>query len=386
MLDFFSKLFSTDFMPHGYCMRWSPEVIWLHVSSDALIALAYFIIPFALIYFVRKRKDLAFNWMFVLFGVFILACGTTHILGIVTLWAPVYRVDGLVKAVTALASIPTAFLLVRLVPGAVNLPSPDDLRREIDRRTMAETQLRETNASLERRVEDRTNQLKRYNNALQRVAYISGHDLKEPLRSVTTFTQLLEQTSKDRLDAEQKELMSFIVEGSTRMQRMVDDLLEYTRIVNTVNENAGPLMQVPVQDVVKRALENIRASVKESGAVILCDPLPSVAAEPLQLQQVFQNLLSNAIKYRQGTPEIRISARRDGKWHVITVRDNGIGLEMEYASQIFEAFTRLDNSVAGSGIGLAICKNIVEALGGVIWAESEGLGHGSAFHFKLPVI
>jgi hypothetical protein len=89
MLDFFSKLFSTDFMPHGYCMRWSPGVIWLHVSSDALIALAYFIIPFALIYFVRKRKDLAFNWMFVLFGIFILACGTTHILGIVTLWAPV---------------------------------------------------------------------------------------------------------------------------------------------------------------------------------------------------------------------------------------------------------------------------------------------------------
>jgi two-component system, chemotaxis family, sensor kinase Cph1 len=386
MLDFFSKLFSTDFMPHGYCMRWSPEVIWLHVSSDGLIALAYFIIPFALIYFVRKRKDLAFNWMFILFGIFILACGTTHILGIVTLWAPVYRVDGLVKAITALASIPTAFLLVRLVPAAVNLPSPNDLRREIDRRTAAENQLRETNAGLERRVEERTNQLKRYNNALQRVAFISGHDLKEPLRSVTTFTQLLEQTSKDRLDAEQTELMTYIVEGSTRMQRMVDDLLAYTRIVNTVNENPGPLIEVPVQDVVSRALENLRALVKESGAVIHCDPLPTVAAEPLQLQQVFQNLLSNAMKYRQGTPEIRISARREGNWHVITVRDNGIGLEMEYADQIFEAFTRLDSAIAGSGIGLAICKNIIEAFGGTIWAESGGPGHGTAFHFKLPAI
>jgi signal transduction histidine kinase len=386
MLDFFSKLFSTDFMPHGYCMRWSPGVIWLHVSSDALIALAYFIIPFALIYFVRKRKDLAFNWMFVLFGIFILACGTTHILGIVTLWAPVYRLDGLVKAITALASIPTAFLLVRLVPAAVNLPSPNDLRREIDRRTAAENKLRETNAGLERRVEERTTQLKRYNNALQRVAFISGHDLKEPLRSVTTFTQLLEQKSKDRLDAEQTELMSYIVEGSTRMQRMVDDLLEYTRIVNSVNENPGPLTQVPVQDVVSRALENIRASVKESGAVIHCDPLPIVAAEPLQLQQVFQNLLSNAIKYRQGAPEIRISARREGNWHVITVRDNGMGLEMEYADQIFEAFTRLDSAIAGSGIGLAICKNIIEAFGGAIWAESEGPGHGTSFHFKLPAI
>ena len=386
MLDFFSKLFSTDFMPHGYCMRWSPELIWLHVSSDGLIALAYFIIPFALIYFVRKRKDLAFNWMFVLFGIFILACGTTHILGIVTLWTPIYRVDGLVKAITALASIPTAFLLVRLVPSAVNLPSPNDLSREIDRRTAAENQLRETNADLELRVEERTNQLKRYNNALQRVAFISGHDLKEPLRSVTTFTQLLEQTSKGRLDAEQTELMSYIVEGSTRMQRMVDDLLEYTRIVNTVNENPGPLTQVSVAEVVSRALENLRASVKESGAVIHCDPLPTVAAEPLQLQQVFQNLLSNAIKYRQGTPEIRISARREGNWQVITVRDNGIGLEMQYADQIFEAFTRLDAAIAGSGIGLAICKNIIEAFGGRIWAESEGPGHGAAFHFKLPAI
>jgi signal transduction histidine kinase len=294
--------------------------------------------------------------------------------------------DGLVKAITALASIPTAFLLVRLVPAAVNLPSPNDLRREIDRRTAAENKLRETNAGLERRVEERTTQLKRYNNALQRVAFISGHDLKEPLRSVTTFTQLLEQKSKDRLDAEQTELMSYIVEGSTRMQRMVDDLLEYTRIVNSVNENPGPLTQVPVQDVVSRALENIRASVKESGAVIHCDPLPIVAAEPLQLQQVFQNLLSNAIKYRQGAPEIRISARREGNWHVMTVRDNGMGLEMEYADQIFEAFTRLDSAIAGSGIGLAICKNIIEAFGGAIWAESEGPGHGTSFHFKLPAI
>ena len=141
-----------------------------------------------------------------------------------------------------------------------------------------------------------------------------------------------------------------------------------------------------MQDVVSRALENLRARVKESGAVIHSDPLPTVAAEPLQLQQVFQNLLSNAIKYRQGTPEIRISARREGNWHVITVRDNGIGLEMEYADQIFEAFTRLDSAIAGSGIGLAICKNIIEAFGGTIWAESGGPGHGTAFHFKLPAI
>jgi signal transduction histidine kinase len=304
-------------------------------------------------------------------------------MGIITLWHPVYRIDGLLKAITALASIPTAFLLVRLVPAAVQLPSPDDLRREIDRRTIAENELRETNAELERRVEERTNKLKRYNNALQRVAYISGHDLKEPLRSVTTFTQLLEQTGKDRFDGEQAELMAYIVEGSERMQRMVDDLLEYTHIINTVNESSVVLVPVSLTDVLIRALENIRARVKESAAKVSFDPLPVVKGEPLQLQQVFQNLLTNAIKYGLNAPEIHVSARREGSWCVITVRDNGIGFEMQYADQIFEAFTRLDTSIPGSGIGLAICKNIVEALGGTIWAESAGPGQGTTFHFRL---
>jgi signal transduction histidine kinase len=386
MLEFFRKLFVPDFMPHGYCMRWSSDIIWLHVSADALIALAYYVIPFALIYFVRKRRDLAFDWMFVLFGIFILACGTTHVLGIITLWNPVYRLDGVVKAITALASIATAFLLVRLIPTAIMLPSAGDLRREIDRRVVAEHELRDLNAQLEHRVEGRTKQLKRYNNALQRVAYISSHDLKEPLRSVTTFTQVLEQMCLGRLDVKEAELMKFVVQGSQRMQRMIDDLLEYTRSVNAVNENARMSLTALVAEALAGAIENIRASIEESGARITWDdPLPAVVADPLQLQQVFQNLLTNAIKYRKNSPEIQVSARQEGGQQVITVRDNGIGLEMQYAQQIFEAFTRLNpTETVGSGIGLAICKNIVEAHDGAIWVESDGLGMGAAFHFTLP--
>jgi signal transduction histidine kinase len=386
MLEFFRKLFTPDFMPHGYCMRWSSDVVWLHVASDSLTALAYYVIPFALIYFVRKRKDLAFDWMFVLFGTFILACGTTHVMGIVTLWNPVYRLDGVVKAVTALVSIPTAFLLVRLIPTAVQLPSPDDLRREIGLRVVAERELRDLNVLLEQRVEERTNKLKRYNNALQRVAYISSHDLKEPLRSVTTFTQLLEETTKGRLDAKETELMKYVVEGSERMQRMIEDLLEYTRVVNTVNENPGLSVSASVAEALAGAMENLRASINESGARITWDDrLPTVATDPLQLQQVLQNLLANAIKYRQDSPVVHVSARSEGNRCVITVRDNGIGLETQYANQIFEAFTRLNpTATPGSGIGLAICKNIVEAYGGEIWVESDGLGRGTTFHFNLP--
>jgi signal transduction histidine kinase len=386
MLEFFRKLFTPDFMPHGYCMRWSSDVVWLHVASDSLTALAYYVIPFALIYFVRKRKDLAFDWMFVLFGTFILACGTTHVMGIVTLWNPVYRLDGVVKAVTALVSIPTAFLLVRLIPTAVQLPSPDDLRREIGLRVVAERELRDLNVLLEQRVEERTNKLKRYNNALQRVAYISSHDLKEPLRSVTTFTQLLEETTKGRLDGKETELMKYVVEGSERMQRMIEDLLEYTRVVNTVNENPGLSVSASVAEALAGAMENLRASINESGARITWDDrLPTVATDPLQLQQVLQNLLANAIKYRQDSPVVHVSARSEGNRCVITVRDNGIGLETQYANQIFEAFTRLNpTATPGSGIGLAICKNIVEAYGGEIWVESDGLGRGTTFHFNLP--
>src|SRR5919112_1286853 len=119
MLDFLAGLFRSDFLPHGVCYRWSPGVVWLHVVSDLLIALSYYFIPFALIYIVRSRRDLVFPWMFWLFGLFILACGTTHLMNVWVIWNPVYRLDGLVKLITALASVPTAILLIRLAPAVV---------------------------------------------------------------------------------------------------------------------------------------------------------------------------------------------------------------------------------------------------------------------------
>ena len=128
MLEFFRKLLSTDFMPHTYCLR-QPELIWLHACSDALVALSYFLIPAALFHLIRQRRDLVFHWMFILFGIFILSCGATHVMAIVTLWKPVYRLDGLIKAVTAIASLPTALLLWRLVPQAAAIPSLSQWRR-----------------------------------------------------------------------------------------------------------------------------------------------------------------------------------------------------------------------------------------------------------------
>lgn len=167
MPDFIAKLFKSDFLPHGYCYRWQSDVVWLHVVSDLLIALAYYFIPFALVYIVRKRRDLAYPWMFVLFGVFILACGTTHLMSIWVVWQPVYRLDGFVKAITAIASVPTAILLVRLAPAIIALPSPAQLRQEVAERKAAEQQVRELNTELERRVEERTRELEDANRQLR---------------------------------------------------------------------------------------------------------------------------------------------------------------------------------------------------------------------------
>lgn len=167
MAEFFSSLFGNDFLPHGVCYRWSPGVVWLHVISDLLIALAYYFIPFALIYIIRSRRDLVYPWMFWLFGIFILACGTTHLMNIWVIWNPVYRLDGAVKLITALASVPTAILLIRLAPAVIALPSPEQLRvanreleREVNERKVVEAQVRQLNAELEQRVEERTRELR----------------------------------------------------------------------------------------------------------------------------------------------------------------------------------------------------------------------------------
>ena len=158
--------FSNDFMPHGFCYSWNAGLVWLHVISDSLIALSYLSIPVTLVYFIRKRRDLPFNWMFVAFGVFILACGATHAMEVWTLWHATYWLSGAVKVVTAVASLTTAVLLVKLVPQALALPSPEELRREIAERSRAQAELAHAKNNLEQRVEERTAEIAATNQIL----------------------------------------------------------------------------------------------------------------------------------------------------------------------------------------------------------------------------
>jgi PAS domain S-box-containing protein len=226
-------------------------------------------------------------------------------------------------------------------------------------------------------------ELKRSNDELQQFANVASHDLQEPLRMVASYTQLLGQRYKGRLDSDADEFIAFAVDGSNRMQRLIQDLLAYSR----AGENGKPLTDVSSEKALKEALANLRATIEESGAIVTHEELPSLMIDNLLLTQVFQNLIGNAIKYRSPkVPHVEIAATKSdvNEW-MFSVRDNGLGIDPQYFERIFIIFQRLHGreDFKGTGIGLAICKKIVDQLGGRIWVESV-LGKGSTFYFTLP--
>lgn len=384
MTEFFSRLFSSDFMPHGGCYFWRPGLVWLHASSDALIAVAYFLIPFSLVQLVRKRRDLEFNWMFVLFGVFILACGMTHAMQIWNVWHSAYRLEGLIKLITAVASIITAILMFRLVPKALSLASPRQLQSEILERRRAEEEVRVLNSELERRVEERTAMLLRSNQALQRFAYIASHDLQEPIRTVRSLNQLLARDYRGRLGERAERYFELILEASDRMQTLVKDILTYSATLDRTAE-AGKSGSTKL--ILQEALHDLSAAISQSNAVIEYGELPDVLIDATQLKQIFLNLISNALKYRKPGQAacVRISAEQHGQECIFSIADNGIGIEPKYFEQIFIAFRRLHGrEYPGSGVGLTICKNLVEEHNGRMWVSST-VGEGSTFSFTLPL-
>jgi PAS domain S-box-containing protein len=226
-------------------------------------------------------------------------------------------------------------------------------------------------------------ELKRSNDELQQFAYVSSHDLQEPLRMVASYTQLLAKRYKGRLDSEADEFITFAVDGCKRMQGLIQDLLAYSR----AGTDGKELCEVSGEDALRGALTNLRIALEQSGAVVTHDSLPALMTDETQLTQVFQNLVGNAIKYRGAeVPRVHISATKNGdsEW-IFSVRDNGLGIAPQYFERIFILFQRLHgrNEFEGTGIGLAICKKILERLGGRIWVESQP-EKGSTFHFALP--
>jgi PAS domain S-box-containing protein len=630
-MDLLTSLLGREgYLPHGYCLSWSPGLLWSMVGADLAIAAAYFSIPLAIVSFVRQRSEPSIKFVAMLFCAFIFACGLTHLTEVWTIWQPVYDLQALTKIVTAAVSIATAVTLWLLIPKALRIPSVhqlqsviEKLESEVRQRRSAEEDLAEIQQSLavtlasigagfmatdrdgrvtrmnevaervfgwsesqargrdfrdvfkredlaprhaamnpvdvmvedgvtvadrqrvvaiaqdgthtplevraaltysrvgeirglatvfqdlsqvtraegeRQRAEERfrlvveaapsailmvdrrgtitlanavadelfgypreelvgrsidtlvpdrarsghghqvqqffdrpsaramasrpelfarrkdgtevaveiglkpiqtvdglftlasiidvterkrhETELRRSNAELEQFAYVASHDLQEPLRMVVSYSELLAQRYQGQLDARADKYIFYAVDGARRMQRLVADLLAYSR----VGSQGKPLQPVASEAVLQRVLTVLRAQILKAGATVQAQPLPLVLADEGQLGQLFQNLIGNAIKFRgEAPPQILVDARRERDRWVFSVKDNGIGIDPQYAERIFQMFQRLHErgKYEGSGIGLAIVKRIVERHGGQIWVESAR-GAGTTFFFTLP--
>jgi len=259
----------------------------------------------------------------------------------------------------------------------------DALRKQAEELHRAEQEVRQLNANLEARVLERTEALMRSNEELQQFAYIASHDLQEPLRTVSIYAQLLAKRYQGQLGGDADQFIRFIVHNAERMETLIHDLLDFSRVDA---RGTDFFTRTNCDSALDDAIGNVRSLVEQSGAEITRDPLPYVMGDLVQLTRLFQNLLVNSIKYRDSdVPRIHISATEAGEEFLFLVRDNGIGIEPQYAEKIFGIFRVLQprDRNSGSGMGLAICRKIVTRHGGRIWVESN-LGEGAKFYFTLP--
>ena len=266
----------------------------------------------------------------------------------------------------------------------------DELEERVKERTAdfqeANTQLKQElveRKRIEKALAEQADALARSNAELEQFAYVASHDLREPLRKIKSYTELLERRYKGKLDARADKYIAYAVDGATRMQALITALLTYSRM----GKEGVALEPTNIDTIVKQVLDDLELVIRETNARITVNSLPTLMADPSQLRHLLQNLIENAIKFQgQESPQIEISAeRKENEWR-FAVRDNGIGIEPQYAERIFRIFQRLHTRTeySGTGIGLAICKKIVERHGGRIWVESQ-IHQGSTFYFTIPI-
>ncbi len=371
---------SDDFMPHGHCFLWKPGILWLHVISDAVVALAYYAIPLALLYFVRHSKDLPFKNLFLLFATFIVLCGTTHLMSIWVLWYPDYAVEGVIKALTAAASIGTFFVTLKLIPVALKLVTPENL-------DMAQLALRLQKSEETLRLY--TRDLERSNRELDDFSHIASHDLKEPLRGMSMKATFLLEDYKDKLDEKGVGHLRRIVYLSAHMEQLIRDLLYFSQLGRSslAVQESDPNAMI---DEIRIMLEPM---LKERNAhIVVPKPLPHIICDRVRITEVFRNLITNAVKYNNKPEKLvetgfleTVDTALGQKKNVFYVKDNGIGIAPEYHEDIFRIFKKLNEPAddkCGTGVGLTFVKKIIERYGGHIWLESKP-NEGTVFYFTL---
>lgn len=400
-------LFPREFMPHGYCYLWDPSILWQNVVSNAIVGISYYCIPLALIYFIKKRKDLEFHWIFLMFSAFIFACGTTHFIDIMAIWRPAYRLEASVMSFTAFFSAATLISLIKLMPQLLQIPSPSALRQTINKlenevslRAQAENSLRELNIALDAKVLLRTQDLTRantqlaeakleleiklrqitnINQELNNFANAASHDLKSPLRGIDQLATWIAEDLQAVLDPDTREHLRLMRSRISRMDVLLDDLLAYSQVGRTEEDTVEIDTLKLVEDVydLSAGLTQIKLETEN---------LPTLKAKRAPLELVLRNLIGNAIKHHdKATGTVTVSARRLETAFEFTVKDDGPGIAPEHQQRVFIMFQTLKprDKVEGSGIGLAMVQKVIESVGGSISLQSDGQ-HGSLFRFTWP--
>ncbi|MEG4110013.1 ATP-binding protein [Microcoleus sp. S13_C5] len=413
MPDLLSTFFSNNFIPHGHCYLWKPGLVWLHLTSDALTTLAYYSVAVAIVYFTNERKDLRADTVMLLVGFFFIfaLCGTTHLMGIVTLWHPIYWVSGLIKAVTGLWSFYTfTFLLIPLIPVALDTPSPAQLALTNQELENSRRRIQAINVELEQRVQERTSQLEASNRtkdellmreqiiradaeaanrAKDEFLSILSHELRTPLNAILGWSTMLRQ--KNLSEDKVARALETIERNAQSQAQLIEDILDVSRIITgKLRLRVRPVNLVPV---IESAIESVHLAA-EAKSIRLQSVLDSEAGPLLgdadRLQQVVWNLLSNALKFTPKDGRVQIRLQRVNSHVEITVSDTGTGISSDFLPFVFDRFRQHDStttrSYGGLGLGLAIVRQLVELHGGTVTVVSPGIGQGTTFTVKLPVM
>ena len=401
MNDFWQRILGPEMPPHGHCYLWNDSLVWLHVTSDTLISLSYFTIPLALIYLVRNRDDLKFNYIFVMFALFIFACGATHAINILNVWYGAYWLSGTIKAITALASVGTAILVWPLIPKALALPSTsqlwelnEKLQAEVAEKERKQAEVEKLSADLRALVDQRTTELAearltktllekantmltQSNQALADVSRASTEGFIEPLRVINVYSRRLAEREPDNLRAEQREWLEKICQASDSVSLLNAGLLRYCQLPLTETEES-----TNVSELVDSLRTKLQDELVANGASLHCGPITEAPLPPKVMDYVLTELIGNALRFHGAAPpHIEIADLPANEGHGLSVRDNGRGIPCSRQRRVFGLFEQFDSP--GQGVGLAAVKRLLEEYGAEISLRSDG-ETGSEFRILYP--
>lgn len=364
MQTLFDSLRTDGYMPHGYCLTWNSPLLWLMAGSDALMTLCYATYPIAIAYFVWKRKDLHYRWLYLaFFNAFILTCAGTHFLSLVTIWIPVYWLEAYVNAFSAAIALATVFAIWWVIPRALKLPSPEELKKARDAAEAAN---------------------------MAKSAFLANmsHELRTPLNAILGFSNIIQKDAQ--FPEAQRRNLEIVNRSGEHLLKLINDVLDMAKI------DAGriQLEETPFDlgSLVRDVADMMSVRARDKGLRLLIDQSSEfprfMVGDEARLRQMLINLVGNALKFtQQGGVTLRLGTRRDAAPHLIVeIEDTGPGIAQEDRQRIFEPFVQLGDQgdSKGTGLGLAITRQFVQLMGGRIDLESE-LGKGSLFRVELPL-